>query len=143
MPRTVSLNELIDMVHSIKNFEVLDYQDDSIVVDDVKGIVKIKDGISKEELGELRKRRPRGKPTNRQLEVTEQVVNRLVSGRVKFKVVFGPREVTIRFDLDHYVRITDKDVRVVGFTSKDEGALGLISNVLEGYGPLVFLRRVQ
>jgi hypothetical protein len=43
MTRQVSINELISMVNNVENFEVVDYQGDYILVDDVKGIVKIKD----------------------------------------------------------------------------------------------------
>jgi hypothetical protein len=74
--------------------------------------------------------------------VTADAVRRLVENRVKFKVVFGPREVVIRFDLDHYIRLSHKDVRVVGFSSRSDGYLGLIADILERYGSLVFLKRV-
>ncbi len=143
MVRQVSLNDLIDMVNNVENFEVVDYQGDSIIVDEVKGIVKIKDEETKKELSELRKRSPRGKPTPKQLSVTADVVRRLVDNKVKFKVVFGPKEVIIRFDLDHYIRLSEKDVRIVGYSSRNEGALGLIASDLEKYGPLVFLKRVK
>ncbi len=131
------------MINNNENFEVVDYKDDSIMIDEVKGIVRIKDEEAKRELGELRKRSPRGKPTPRQLSVTADAVKKLVENRVKFKVVFGPREVIIRFDLDHYVRLSDKDVRVVGFSNRDEGIMGLISSILEKYGPLILLKRIK
>ena len=143
MVRQVSLDELMKMINSNENFEVVDYQDDSIMIDEVKGIVRIKDEEARKELGELRRRSPRGKPTPRQLSVTADAVRKLVENKVKFKVVFGPKEVIIRFDLDHYVRLSDKDVRVVGFSSRDEGVLGLISSVLERYGPLILLKRIK
>ncbi len=137
------MNELLSIINNTENFEVVDYQGDSIVIDEVKGIVKIKDEEAKKELSELRKRSPRGKPTPRQISTTAEAVKRLVENKTKFKVIFGPKEVIIRFDLDHYIRLSDKDVRVIGFSSKDEGALGLIADVLERYGPLIFLRRVK
>ena len=143
MARQVSLNELLNLVNDVENFEVVDYQGDSIVIDEVKGIVKIKDEETKKELSELRKRSPRGKPTPKQIATTAEAVKKLAENRVKFKVIFGPKEVIIRFDLDHYIRLSDRDVRIVGFSSRDEGALGLIADVLEKYGPLVFLRRVK
>ncbi|WP_054844292.1 hypothetical protein [Vulcanisaeta souniana] len=145
MVRQVSLDELMNMVNNIENFEVVDYQDDSIVIDEVRGgIVRIKDEEAKKELGELRKRSPRGgKPTPKQLSVTADAVRKLVENRVKFKVIFGPKEVIIRFDLDHYVRLSAKDVRAIGFSNRDEGVLGLISSVLEKYGPLVLLKRIK
>ncbi|GAB6944828.1 hypothetical protein [Vulcanisaeta sp. JCM 14467] len=143
MARQVSINELLNLVNDAENFEVVDYQGDSIVIDEVKGIVKIKDEEAKKELSELRKRSPRGKPTPKQIATTAEAVKKLAENRVKFKVVFGPKEVIIRFDLDHYIRLSDRDVRIVGFTGRDEGTLGLIADTLERYGPLVFLKRVK
>jgi hypothetical protein len=142
MTRQVSISDLMNIISNAENFEVIDYQGDSVVIDEVKGIVKIRDEEARKELGELRRRAPRGKPTPKQLSITMDVVKKLVENRVKFKVIFGPKEVIIRFDLDHYVRLSDRDVRVVGFSSKDDGYLGLIADILERYGPLVFLRRV-
>lgn len=121
MARQVSINELLNLVNDAENFEVVDYQGDSIVIDEVKGIVKIKDEEAKKELSELRKRSPRGKPTPKQIATTAEAVKKLAENRVKFKVVFGPKEVIIRFDLDHYIRLSDRDVRIVGFTGRDEG----------------------
>ncbi len=137
------MEELLNAVNDAENFEVVDYSGDSIVIDDVKGIVKIRDEETKKELSELRRRSPRGKPTPRQISTTTEAVRKLVENKVKFKVIFGPREVIIRFDLDHYIRLSDKDVRVIGFSSRGEGPLGLIADVLEKYGPLVFLRKVN
>ncbi len=126
MAKQVSLSELLSIVNNVENFEVIDYQGDSIVIDEVRGgIVKIKDEETKKELSELRKRSPRGgKPTPKQISTTAEAVKRLVENKVKFKVVFGPKEVIIRFDLDHYIRLSDRDVRVVGFSGRDEGAWG-------------------
>lgn len=119
------MNELLSIVNNVENFEVIDYQGDSIIIDEVRGgIVKIKDEETKKELSELRKRSPRGKPTPKQISTTAEAVKKLAENKVKFKVIFGPKEVIIRFDLDHYIRLSDKDVRVIGFSSRDEGALG-------------------
>ncbi|WP_243676184.1 hypothetical protein [Vulcanisaeta distributa] len=143
MTRQVSLSELLSIVNNVENFEVVDYQGDSIVVDEVKGIVKIRDEETKKELSELRKRSPRGKPTPKQISTTAEAVKKLAENKVKFKVVFGPKEVIIRFDLDHYIRLSDKDVRVIGFSSRNEGVLGLVADILEKYGPLIFLKKVK
>ncbi|WP_243666492.1 hypothetical protein [Vulcanisaeta sp. JCM 16159] len=143
MTRQVSLSELLSIVNNVENFEVVDYQGDSIVIDEVKGIVKIRDEETKKELSELRKRSPRGKPTPKQISTTVEAVRKLAENKVKFKVVFGPKEVIIRFDLDHYIRLSDKDVRVIGFSSRNEGVLGLVADILEKYGPLIFLKKVK
>lgn len=139
MPREVTLSQLVDEVKAGHNIEVVDFKGDLIVVDEVKGIVKGDVG----DIGELKKRRPRGGPTGRQLELASEVARRLAENRVKFKIVYGPREVTIRFDLDRYVRVTEEDSRVVGFTRPDEEPLKYIYSQLEGYGKVKFLKPLK
>jgi len=141
--REITLEELMSIIDSGRNFQVLDYSQGSILIDDVRGIVRLSEGEVKEELSVIKKRGLRGKPTKEQIEVTKRVVMKLVENGIKFKVVFGPKEVTIRFDLDHYIRLTDEDVRVVGFKDKSEGVLGTIAHILEEYGRLRILRRMS
>lgn len=143
MGREVTLEELLRIVDSGGNFQVIDYSGSHIVIDEVRGIVKVSDEEIKGELAEIRKRRPRGKPTREQIGVTKDIVTKLVEGRVRFKVIFGPREVTIRFDLDHYIRLTEDDVRIVGFRDRNDGVLRDIASILEKYGPLKMLRRMS
>ncbi|MFP3492451.1 MAG: hypothetical protein RXN86_06675 [Vulcanisaeta sp.] len=95
MTRQVSISDLMNIVSNAENFEVIDYQGDSVVIDEVKDIVKIKDEKTRRELGELRRRAPRGKPTSRQLSITMDVVKKLVENKVKFKVIFSPKEVIL------------------------------------------------
>ncbi|MFN7106284.1 MAG: hypothetical protein ACK4M3_06875, partial [Pyrobaculum sp.] len=57
----VTLGEVIVKVKNGENIEVVGYEGDVVLVDKVKGVVK--GDFSQEDLGELKKRRPRGRPT--------------------------------------------------------------------------------
>ncbi|OYT26882.1 MAG: hypothetical protein B6V02_00830 [Thermoprotei archaeon ex4572_64] len=143
MSERLNLENLLEKIRKIENFEVLGYEGNDIVISNVKGIVRMSlDDEVKKTLSELKRRRPRGKPTDKQLKTIEEVVKILVSNKLKFKIIFGPKEVIVRFDLDHYIRLTDRDVRIVGFRDENDDILRLISGVLLRYGPLVFLKRL-
>jgi hypothetical protein len=105
----------------------------------VKGIVKGDVG----DLSELKKRRPKGGPTKRQIELAMAVAKLLAGSRVRFKIIFGPREVTIRFSEDKYVRVTENDSRVVGFNSANEEPLSIIHGELGRYGKVLFLKPLK
>lgn len=141
MVEEVALDEFIRRVRDGENLEVVDYRGDAIVVDSVKGIVKGE--VDSEAKREARKRRPRGGPTNRQRELAAKVAEALVKAKVRFKIVYGPREVTIRFSEDKYVRVTEDDSRVVGFGSSSEEPLNLIYGELSNYGKVLFLKPLR
>jgi hypothetical protein len=71
------------------------------------------------------------------------VVKLLVGSRVRFKIIFGPREMTIRFSEDKYVRVTENDSRVVGFNSANEEPLSIIHGELSRYGKVLFLKPLK
>ncbi|MFP3157237.1 MAG: hypothetical protein RXO25_02315 [Caldivirga sp.] len=139
MPEEVTVEELVNRVAEGLNVEVVDYRGDLVVVDSVKGIVKGDVG----DLSELKKRRPKGGPTKRQIELAMAVAKLLAGSRVRFKIIFGPREVTIRFSEDKYVRVTENDSRVVGFNSANEEPLSIIHGELGRYGKVLFLKPLK
>ena len=139
MTEEVTVEEFINRVMEGNNLEVVDYKGDYVIIDSVRGIVKGEVG----DLGELKKRRPRGGPTKRQVELMAAIARALAKSRIKFKVVFGPREATVRFDEDRYVRITENDSRVVGFNSSSEEPLSIIYGELSGYGKVLFLKPLK
>ncbi len=140
----LSLDSLIEKIRRIENFEVVGYEQDHILVAPVKGIVKVvADEELKKFLGEARRRRPRSKPTQKQIQLLEQVVRKLVEERTKFKVMFEGKDIILRFDIDHFVKITDKDVKVAGFQNENDGILSSIYPILSKYGKILFLRVVK
>lgn len=82
------IDEVISRIRNGENLEVIGYEGDMAVVEKVKGIVKGE--FAKEELSELKKRRPRGGPTEEQLELAAEVAKRLAEARKMFKVIFWP-----------------------------------------------------
>ncbi|PCN50145.1 hypothetical protein B6U99_06070 [Candidatus Geothermarchaeota archaeon ex4572_27] len=120
-----------------KGFEV-SYEGGEVRVGEVRGVSK-----AKVKLGELRRYAGRKVIGGELREVAFSLAERLIEARVPFKVVIGSGEFTLRFDLDHYVRVHGGGSVVVGFNSRDEGPLRLIYDVLEGYGPVKLLAPVR
>lgn len=137
----IGLEELLNRLSNINNVEILDYTQDGLAkVTKVKGIIKGE--LNEKELGELKKRRPRGKPTPKQVNTVKGVAKLLYDNRVKFKVVFGSKEATIRFE-QGYVRLTESDVRIAGFNSENDQPLPLILGELSKYGKVLFLKPLK
>jgi hypothetical protein len=67
----VSLPDLIAKVRRGENVEVVGYEGDVVLLSKPKGVVKGE--FTQEDLSELKKRRPRGKPTEEQLELAAEV----------------------------------------------------------------------
>jgi hypothetical protein len=137
---SISLQELISRIISGVNLEVVGYEGEAVIVSKVRGIVKGE--FSREELGEIAKRRPRGRATKRQLMLAAEIARRLGEARKPFKVVFGPREVTIRAGAG-FLRIYKGEVRVAGFRSLEEDPLPLIIDLLRQYGEVRLLRPLK
>ncbi|MEZ0249231.1 MAG: hypothetical protein ABWJ97_08135 [Thermoproteus sp.] len=135
----VDISTLVDRIKSGENLEVGGYEGEYALVGRVRGIVKGE--ISNEELSDLRKRRPRGGPTKKQLETAGEVARRLAENKIAFKVIFGPREATIRVGRG-FVRLVE-DVKIAGFSSLDEQPLPLILDVLKKYGEVKLLRPLK
>lgn len=137
----VSVEKVLEFLREQRNIEVKGYEGEYALVDKVHGIVK--GTFEKSELADLRRRRPRKRCSQRLLQLVTSLAERLLRNRVPFKVVFGAGDVTIRFDLDHYLRLEEGTTRVVGFGSLDEPPLNLVKDLLEKYGTVKFLRPVR
>ncbi len=133
----VDVAGLLGKLEQQQNVEVLEYGDDGIYIDKVRGIVKGQ--VGGEELSDLKKRRPRAKSTPKQIALVKEVADVLARNKVKFKVIFGPKEVTIRIG-DAFIRVYERDVRVAGFPDPNASPLNLIMDKLSRYGPVRFLR---
>ncbi|MBM5805690.1 MAG: hypothetical protein FJZ49_06495 [Candidatus Verstraetearchaeota archaeon] len=137
-----------DYLDQGKAFEVK-FDGDQPVVDEAKGITKV--SISKDELkgAKIRKGGKRKVP-EAQKSIITSAAEAFLKNRVGFKVTFGPNESTIRFDLDHYIRLVhDKDDKspdrclVVGFKSMDEHPIALIKERLSIYPNVKLLSQTR
>jgi hypothetical protein len=135
----VSLSELVARVRNGENLEVVGYEDDVALIEKPKGVVK--GDFTQEDLSELKKRKPRGKPTKDQLELAAEVARRLGEAKRLFKVVFGPKEVTIRAG-NGFMRVVEDGVKLAGYKSLEEDPIPLVIDVLRSYGEVKLLRRL-
>jgi len=121
--------EVSNWLNEGRPFEVR-FEDGVAVVGGVKNIVKIelKKGETKG-LGMGRKKAGRKVPKEQKAFILS-AAERLIAAKVPFKVTFGPKESTLRFDLDRYVHIYTDRCSVVGFTNLDEAPVALIKGQL-------------
>jgi hypothetical protein len=136
----VSLSELVARVRNGENLEVVGYEDDAALIEKPKGVVK--GDLTQEDLSELKKRKPRGKPTKDQLELAAEVARRLGEAKKLFKVVFGPKEVTIRAG-NGFMRVVEDGVKLAGYKSLEEDPIPLVLDVLRSYGEVKLLKPLR
>jgi hypothetical protein len=136
----VSLSELVARVRNGENLEVVGYEDDAALIEKPKGVVK--GDFTQEDLSELKKRKPRGKPTKDQLELAAEVTRRLGEAKKLFKVVFGPKEVTIRTG-NGFMRVVEDGVKLAGYKSLEEDPIPLVLDVLRSYGEVKLLKPLR
>ena len=136
----VSLSELVARVRNGENLEVVGYEDDAALIEKPKGVVK--GDFTQEDLSELKKRKPRGKPTKDQLELAAEVARRLGEAKKLFKVVFGPKEVTIRAG-SGFMRVVENGVKLAGYKSLEEDPIPLVLDILRSYGEVKLLKPLR
>jgi len=136
----VSLPDLVARVRKGENVEVVGYEGDVVFVERPKGVVK--GDFAQEELSELRKRKPRGKPTEEQLELAAEVAKRLGEAKKLFKIIFGPKEATIR-TATGFIRVVEDGVKLAGFKSLEEDPIPLVIDVLRNYGEVRLLKPLK
>ena len=133
-----------DYVEQGKPFEVK-FEGGSPVVCEVKGITKII--LSPEELKKAKiKKTPKRKVVKSQKDLIIRAAEILLGKKVGFKVVFGTEESTMRFDLDHYMRLVRKKEEkipekctIVGFNSIEEPPIVFIKELLSVYPDIKLL----
>ncbi|MEM1787100.1 MAG: hypothetical protein QW680_06925 [Pyrobaculum sp.] len=136
----ISPQEVVNRLKNGENIEILGYDGDLVIVDKIKGVVKGE--FTQEDLSELKKRKPRGKPTEEQLRLAAELGMRLIEKKRMFKVIFGPREVTVRTG-NGFIRITEKDVRLAGYKNLEEDPVNFLIDVLRRYGEVKLLKPLK
>ncbi|NPB00665.1 MAG: hypothetical protein GXO10_04760 [Crenarchaeota archaeon] len=139
----LTIQEVLDKIRRLENFEIVGYESDMVMVAPVKGIVKVKDEELKKYLGEAKRRRPRSKPSEKQLKLLENIAKKLIDNKINFKIVFEGKDIILRFDIDHFVKISDKEVKIAGFADQKEHPISEIFDLLSKHGKVTFLRAVK
>jgi hypothetical protein len=123
-----ALDEVSAWLNEGKAFEVK-FDGDTPTLTEAKGIVKIelKKGETKG-LGMGKKKAGRKVPKP-QKEFVLKASELLLAAKKSYKVTFGPKETTLRFDLDHYVHIYPDRASVVGFSSLNDPPIALIKEL--------------
>jgi hypothetical protein len=129
-----AINDCLDQG---KPFEVK-YDNGVPAIGEVKGISKVslsQDEVKKAKIKKVSKR----KVMKEQKIFVGSASEILLTNKVPFKVTFGTEESIIRFDLDHYIRLSRNKEEgkerclVVGFYSLDEQPVALIKELLSTY----------
>ena len=132
-------DEILNFVSQGKGFEVR-CEGGEIKVSEAKGISRA--SIDLREIKGVRK--GRGKPPSAKLRnLVVKLASRLVEAGRSFKVTFGQGDFTLRFDLDHYVRVDSTSSNVVGFKSLEEDPIKIIADILEEHGKVRVLRPLK
>ena len=132
-------DEILNFVSQGKGFEVR-CECGEIKISEAKGISRT--SINLREIKGVRK--GRGKPPSAKLrDLVVKLASRLVEAGRSFKVTFGQGDFTLRFDLDHYVRVDSTSSNVVGFKSLDEDPIKIIADILEEHGEVRVLRPLK
>jgi hypothetical protein len=124
------LGEIRAFLDQGKPFEVR-FEGDEVCVSEAKGVVKI--SLSKEETKGIRVRKSARKIPSAQKEFVMNSASILIPKKVPFKVTFGPKETTFRFDLDRYIHIYPDKCAVVGFRSLEEHPVSLVRALLSAF----------
>ncbi len=132
MSMKLSLDDLLKLVKEQKSFEVKGFEDDKAIVEEYKGVVKIKD---EKLLKQARRFSPRTKLKEEQLETLGEVVKKLFEMKMPFKLVFERSSVMIRLG-EKYIRVYKGEVRAVAFESEEEEPLRTLRPTLSKLGKI-------
>ncbi len=140
----VNIEDVISKIRKLENFEIINYEDDKVVLAPYRGIVKIgQDEELKKYLREAKRRKPRSKPKDKQIRLVEDIARRLLNDKIKFKVIFEGKDIILRFDIDHFIKITEKEVKIAGFRDEREDPINRIYDIVSKYGKVLFLKAVK
>jgi len=122
-----------------KGFEV-DYENGNVKISEAKGISK--GSVNLKEIKGVRKGKVKP-PSAKLRDLIIELSSKLIETGKKFKVTLGQGDFTLRFDLDHYVRVDSKSSSVVGFKSLDEEPINVIADILEDHGEVKILKPLK
>jgi len=124
-----SLAEVNAYIEKGLAFEVK-FDGDKAIVAEPKGITKVtlsKEEMKKAKIGKKKAGRKVPKPQKVFLSGAADI---LLNAKIPFKVTYGPKECTLRFDLDHYIHVYPDRVSVLGFNKLEDHPIALIKGLL-------------
>ncbi|RLF04913.1 MAG: hypothetical protein DRJ60_06430 [Thermoprotei archaeon] len=131
--------EILNLLSQGKGFEV-DYENGNVKISEAKGISK--GSVNLKEIKGVRKGKVKP-PSAKLRDLIIELSSKLIETGKKFKVTLGQGDFTLRFDLDHYVRVDSKSSSVVGFKSLDEEPINVIADILEDHGEVKILKPLK
>ncbi|MHC1627670.1 MAG: hypothetical protein ACXQTI_02405 [Candidatus Nezhaarchaeales archaeon] len=132
-------DEILNLLGQGKGFEV-DYKNGNVKISEAKGISK--GSVNLKEIKGVRKGKVKP-PSAKLRDLIVELSSKLIEAGKKFKVTLGQGDFTLRFDLDHYVRVDSKSSSVVGFKSLDEEPINVIADILEDHGEVKILKPLK
>lgn len=131
--------EVLNLLNQGKGFEIR-CEEGTIKVLEAKGISKT--SIDMKEIKGVRKSKVRP-PSAKLRDLIIKLASRLVDAGKNFKVTLGQGDFTLRFDLDHYVRVDSNSSSVVGFKSLEDETIRLIADLLKEHGEVRILKPLK
>ena len=132
-------DEILNLLNQGKGFEV-DYENGKVKIQEAKGISK--GAVSLKEVKGVRKSKIKP-PSAKLKDLIIELASKLIDANKKFKVTLGQGDFTLRFDLDHYIRVDSKSSSVIGFNSLSEEPINLIADILEDHGEVKILKPLK
>lgn len=131
--------EILNLLSQGKGFEVR-CEGGAIKVFEAKGISKT--SIDMKEIKGVRKGKVRP-PSAKLRDLIVELASRLVETGKSFKVTLGQGDFTLRFDLDHYVRVDSNSSSVVGFSTLEDETIRPIAGLLKEHGEVRILKPLK
>ena len=134
--------DIVEMIKECRSITVEYTADGKPQVSPYRGIRE--GSIEEKEVRKVvRRRRGRKRLSKRLIDLCLKIARKLVDEKVKFNMIFGREEVTISFDLDHFIRLYKDRVLIAGFNNFNEKPVSLIYDFLKEYGEVKILRPLK
>ncbi|MEM2535178.1 MAG: hypothetical protein QXD12_05165 [Candidatus Nezhaarchaeales archaeon] len=132
--------EILSFLDQGKGFEVI-CEEGEVKVSEAKGISS-KAPIDLKEIKGVR--RGKVKPPSAKLrDLIIKLASRLIEASKSFKVTLGQGDFTLRFDLDHYIRVDAKSSSIVGFNSLEDETIKIVADLLKEHGEVRILKPLK
>ncbi|MCS7097924.1 MAG: hypothetical protein NZ922_02970 [Candidatus Methanomethyliaceae archaeon] len=122
-----------------RGFEVI-FEKEIPIINELKGVSKIK--LNGEEIKGIR-RITKKKILEDHKAIIIESSKILIENKIPFKVTIFPKEVILRFDLDHYIHLYPNKCMIIGFNDINEPPLYLIKDQLKKIKEFKILKQVK